>query len=183
MALIYGAHLRRSLIYGASLTHLSNLSWLLVASQSTRRQFRHCCTVARAAVRRRPFSVVAPSSELVYPVPHHRRRWRLRRPPHMDGDHIAGRSAHRPRVAGVQRQVGGRTRTVAGARDRSAAVRRGAAPRVRCCGVRPAAQHRRLAAVRQAHDEDRRRRVLLLVVAMEQQVRLGPRSISEKNLG
>ena len=56
MALIYGAHLRRSLIYGAhfygaSLTHLSNLSWLLVASQSTRRQFRHCCT---EVVERRP---------------------------------------------------------------------------------------------------------------------------------
>jgi hypothetical protein len=57
MAIIYAlTHLRRSLIYGAqfydaSLTHLSNLSWLLVESQSTRRQFRHCCT---EVVERRP---------------------------------------------------------------------------------------------------------------------------------
>eukprot|EP00964_Phaeocystis_antarctica_P046526 scaffold26907_cov72-Phaeocystis_antarctica.AAC.1 len=95
---------------------------------------------------RRYVSVFAPASERVHHVPHRHRRWRLRRPAHMDRDHIAGRSAHRPRMAGVERQVGGRTRTVAGARDVPPAVGRGAAPRVRRHGVRPAAQHGGMAA-------------------------------------
>ena len=37
--------------------------------------------------------------------------------------------------------------------------------------------------MRQAHREDCRRRVVLLVVAMQQQVRLGPRAQAERELG